>query len=373
MSRSLNEIVPRLPKDLEPLENTSVTKNIHGTDGGSFYDGKGNRLSTVRNGRKGEPGYSIRCNRAKLRKMMTHNINIKWNKKFVRYEETETSVTAYFEDGTSASGDFLVGADGLHSRGKPFQSMSEPWLMFLVRKQFLQARPVEPLPTPYGIIIGEITLNKEQYKQELENGPAWYIAQWESSHLFVGMKDASPDEEEAYFYWMYFWHDEQASKLGNKYWTQTASREELHQYAQEHVLKDVHPKLSQVVRLSKPENLLYPPLQLHQWVPYQELPKGRVTVLGDAAHPMLPFRGEGANNALLDAVTLGEQVGKAVREDPSNWLAMAKAKYEAEMLPRGAESVIRSGSLGDRSEEGVKKLAEEADERLKKSHQTLGS
>lgn len=50
--------------------------------------------------------------------MMTHNINIEWNKKFVRYEETENGVTAYFEDGTSASGDFLVGADGLHSKGK---------------------------------------------------------------------------------------------------------------------------------------------------------------------------------------------------------------------------------------------------------------
>jgi 2-polyprenyl-6-methoxyphenol hydroxylase-like FAD-dependent oxidoreductase len=79
---------------------------------------KEKKMSTVGNAPKGEAGYSIRCNRGKLRKMMTQHINVEWNKKFVRYEETETGVTAYFEDGTSALGDFLVGADGLHSRGK---------------------------------------------------------------------------------------------------------------------------------------------------------------------------------------------------------------------------------------------------------------
>ncbi|KAJ3040029.1 hypothetical protein HDU99_010188, partial [Rhizoclosmatium hyalinum] len=36
-------------------------------------------------------------------------------KKFVSLKENENGVTANFEDGTSASGDFIVGADGVHS------------------------------------------------------------------------------------------------------------------------------------------------------------------------------------------------------------------------------------------------------------------
>lgn len=52
--------------------------------------------------------------------MLSQHLDIQWNKRLSRYEETSTGVTAFFEDGTSATGDMLVGADGLHSRGASF-------------------------------------------------------------------------------------------------------------------------------------------------------------------------------------------------------------------------------------------------------------
>jgi 2-polyprenyl-6-methoxyphenol hydroxylase-like FAD-dependent oxidoreductase len=57
---------------------------------------------------------------------------------------------------------------------------------------------------------------------------------------------------------------------------------------------------------------------------------GVVTLLGDAAHPLLPHTGQGAAQAIVDAVTLG----KAVRNS-TNLEASLRA-YERERIPRTA-------------------------------------
>ncbi len=67
------------------------------------------------------------------------------------------------------------------------------------------------------------------------------------------------------------------------------------------------------------------------------------TLIGDAAHPMSPFKGQGANQALLDALALARGIVKECRP-LSNWKAAGIRKsvldaFEAEMLERSATKV----------------------------------
>ena len=72
----------------------------------------------------------------------------------------------------------------------------------------------------------------------------------------------------------------------------------------------------------------------------------QTTLIGDAAHPMSPFKGQGANQALLDALALARGISRGCRP-LSEWRKIGIRKsvlteFEAEMLERSATKVKHS-------------------------------
>ncbi|EXJ73137.1 uncharacterized protein A1O5_04286 [Cladophialophora psammophila CBS 110553] len=73
---------------------------------------------------------------------------------------------------------------------------------------------------------------------------------------------------------------------------------------------------------------------------------GRVTLAGDAAHVMLPHRGQGLNNAFKDASEIVAAFSAVYTGSGS--LKDAIDAYEAEMIPRGAAEIGLIRQLADK-------------------------
>jgi 2-polyprenyl-6-methoxyphenol hydroxylase-like FAD-dependent oxidoreductase len=105
-----------------------------------------------------------------------------------------------------------------------------------------------------------------------------------------------------------------------------------------------HDPIPQIIAAT-PESLIsgYPVYDRELLRPELLANKGAITLLGDAAHPMSPFKGQGANQALLDAFSLARAITKGC-QPTSHWRKVGGLKsiltaYEAEMLERSAVKV----------------------------------
>ena len=105
-----------------------------------------------------------------------------------------------------------------------------------------------------------------------------------------------------------------------------------------------HSPIPEILNATPEANISgYPAYDRALLTPTQFEDAGPVTLLGDAAHPMSPFKGQGANQALLDALSLARTLYKGCRPG-TPWReqglrASVLTEYEHEMLERSTVKV----------------------------------
>jgi 2-polyprenyl-6-methoxyphenol hydroxylase-like FAD-dependent oxidoreductase len=213
-----------------------------------------------------------------MRDWLMQNIDVKFNKRLLRVEEHGSQVTAHFEDGTSATGDFLVGAEGTRSA---------------VRTHLLQGQDVMK-PLPIGSIFAEIALSGDEFAQQLTLSHSNYIVMDprlsgdQQTVIFCALNRVSPDGKTGYYYYILLWVNK-----SEKRWTESASQEQLAAFAREKT-RGYPDRLRTLVDKIPTEGYHAPGFQL-QGVDLEpeQLPAGRVLLIGDAAHSMAPCKSHG--------------------------------------------------------------------------------
>ncbi len=234
--------------------------------------------------------------------MATGRIEVATSTQVQRIEQDEQGVTAFDANGGTHRGVALIGADGVKSA---------------VRRQF-----VGDAARVSGHVVYRAVVDKGEFPKSL---------QWNAASIWVG-----PDCHlvhyplrggEQYNVVVTF-HSRDAEEWG----VRIGSRDEVQSY-----FEGICPKARQLIDLPK---------DWTRWAtadrdPIEQWNHGRITLLGDAAHPMLQYLAQGACMAMEDAVTLGE----ALRVHDNDF-AKAYALYQRSRVARTARVVLSAREMG---------------------------
>jgi 2-polyprenyl-6-methoxyphenol hydroxylase-like FAD-dependent oxidoreductase len=295
----------------------------------SFFDHKLRRLLIVEvpNSEQTDPCAARPISRVALRRILAEGLEdtVAYGKTFQSFEKTPGGqIIARFEDGSSAEGDVLVGADGAASR---------------VRRQLLP--DAERVETGLVMVMGKVPLDpsvRREVPSAVLKGPTLVLGPGGCA-MFSGAVEYPPGQgsdhdREEYVMWGF-------SANHDSFGLATRAGEVALADARAAVLAqmtDWNPSLYRLVECSDTSSLSS--FAVKSSVPVAPWATSRVTLLGDALHNMTPFRGIGANTALRDAVLLRDALVDVVagRRD----VLIALADYEREMIGYGFAAVRAS-------------------------------
>ena len=232
----------------------------------------------------------------------TGRIEFKTSTRIERIEQDENGVVAWDQNGVAHRGAGLIAADG--------------------GKSVVRAQYVNDPPRITGHVVYRAVIDKADFPKDL---------QWNAASLWAGPKCHLvhyPLRGGEQYNVVVTFHSRQPEEWG----VTDGSKEEVQSY-----FKEVCPKARQLIDLPK---------SWRRWAtadkePIETWTFGRVTLLGDAAHPTTQYMAQGACMALEDAVTLGE----ALRAN-QNDIPKALQLYQACRTTRTARIVLSGREMG---------------------------
>ncbi len=229
---------------------------------------------------------------------------MRFSKRLSSLVQDAEGVDLRFEDGSAARHAVVIGADGIHSR---------------VRAALFG--PEQPRFT--GVVSYRAVVPTERVRQvpEIEAFTKWWGPNPQSQIVTFPL---SLGQETFVF------ATTGQSDWTEESWTCPGDVEELRR-----VYRDYHPDARALLQAcdSVMKSALYERDPLPQWS------VGRVSLMGDACHPMLPFMAQGAGMAIEDAVVLSRAIDQ-IADVPS-----ALRGYESARRDRTAQ--IQIGSRGN--------------------------
>ncbi|KIW00539.1 hypothetical protein, variant [Verruconis gallopava] len=280
------------------------------------------RLGTLPlyNGKTGElvakipGGIAVRVNREKLRKFLSDDVEIHFGKLCTKIEEAGDKVTVTFSDGSTATADTVVCADGIKGVGRTTLLGEE-------------AAALSVAPCSFVNICNKYKPDQARFIRNTLDTMYKFGAHPDQPTLFmivpVDIPDLDRPEEWKYQTCLSTWGA-----------THSDSPAERLRVFKEAASKYAEPWRSAVAWL--PDDTFIPKDTIKYWANPVKWPNwnGKVTLAGDGAHPIVPFRAQGLNNALQDAHNYVQAL-VAVR-DGKRSLSEAITAYGDEVFERGA-------------------------------------
>ena len=246
----------------------------------------------------------------------------------VQARDNDHEITLKFKDGTESTHDFVIGCDGIHSN---------------LRSQYSTDNPHYSGRIAYRGLV------------KIKDIKSWwplqsYSASWlgPDKHFLV-----FPIARNELLNIVAFVSQDECRLNGLKEsWTATGRREDLLQD-----YKDFDETVQRLITLM-PEDpskwVLNDREPLHQWV----FAKGKVVLLGDAAHAMLPHQGAGAGQAIEDGYILSRALKDFLSTDPGDQQSLEEwmKLYQQVRLPRAQKAQATARDAGNVYEMQTKEM-----------------